>query len=185
MYERAVARKVSVKQVLDSEVHPSPGGYQPSYADINGLKAGRINLIATVIKEGGQVLLDDGTGMLPARAFDTEMKVENGDVVRVIGKVRENNQEKYLAVEIIRKLDDKKQLRLREKELGKLTPEKLGEKEEGEKTRKKEKREETREKNKPRKNKKTGKKKKQGKEKDEKTGENTDREDLEIEELEI
>ena len=122
MYKRAVAVKVSVKDALNSKVHPSPGGYEPGYAEINGQKVGRVNIIATVIKRGEQIMLDDGTGMILARTFDKEFNAENGDVVRVIGKIRESNGKNYIAIEIMRRLGSPKHLKLRALELKKAMP---------------------------------------------------------------
>ena len=102
-----MAFKVSIKDILDSPFHPSSGGYDPNYVEINGKKIVRVNIIARLVKENNTLLLEDQTGKIPIRSFDKPLEGKEGDVVRVVGKVRETDGEKFVAVEIMRKVDPK------------------------------------------------------------------------------
>lgn len=82
-----------------------------------GQKISRVNLIATVIDkfiaEDGNycsLTLDDGTSLIKAKTFKDEVKLlkdfELGDMVLLIGKLREYNGEVYVGAEATRKVLD-------------------------------------------------------------------------------
>lgn len=82
-----------------------------------GQKISRINLIATVIDkfvaEDGNycsLTLDDGTSLIKAKSFKEEAKMlkdfELGDLILLIGKLREYNGEVYINAEATRKILD-------------------------------------------------------------------------------
>ena len=51
--------------------------------------------------------IDDGTGKISARAFENNVlldKTDVGDVVLIIGRPREFSSEKYILIEIIKKI---------------------------------------------------------------------------------
>jgi RPA family protein len=66
--------------------------------------------------------LDDGSGSISARVFGEDLAklagVNVGDVVLVIGRPREYGSEKYVLLEIIKKVENKKWIDVRRLELG-------------------------------------------------------------------
>lgn len=82
-----------------------------------GQKISRVNLIATVIDkfvaEDGNycsLTLDDGTSLIKSKSFKEDVKVlkdyELGDLILLIGKLREYNGEVYINAEATRKVMD-------------------------------------------------------------------------------
>lgn len=114
---RSTANKVKIEDLLHGEYTQSPEG-EPNYLitpwDQEIL---RVNIIATVVDsfvrdDGGYatISLDDGTGVIRAKGWSDGAreleKFEMGDLVTVIGKVREYEGEIHLVPEVIRKTDD-------------------------------------------------------------------------------
>jgi hypothetical protein len=118
MERRAVAFKASIKELLESEFHPSAGDYDPNYVKVNGRQVIRVNLIARVAETGDALVLEDPSGRINARSFEGPLDARQGSTVRVIGKVRENNGERFVAVEALQEVNEKN-LELRKFELEK------------------------------------------------------------------
>ena len=112
---RKVAKKVFIAEILKGKFVPADVEAKRSAYVITSLgeKVSRVNLVGTVIDkfEGNNFIelkLDDGSGSIKVRAFDNFEKlreIEIGDLVNVIGKVREFNDEIYINVEILRKVN--------------------------------------------------------------------------------
>jgi RecG-like helicase len=123
---RQIAYKVRVVDVLNGEF-VRKDGWEPNTVVIgDGKEVSRVNLIATVVTQPTQeanfvsVVLDDGTGKIPARSFDSDSpvnSVEIGTVALVIGRIREYNQERYLVPEIMKKIDNPAWIKMRQLEL--------------------------------------------------------------------
>ena len=65
--------------------------------------------IIILIEQGNgfeEFIIDDGTGQLPIRNFDVAIKIGGavGDVVNIIGRIRDYNDQRYLLTEIINKI---------------------------------------------------------------------------------
>ncbi|MBI2546297.1 hypothetical protein HYV81_03895 [Candidatus Woesearchaeota archaeon] len=121
--KRATAYKVSVKELLNGTFLRTDNA--PSFLlSENGRKILRVNLIGILVEIISETmwLLDDGTGSIMVRSFNKLPFYVAGDLVLVIGKVREINEERYIVVEIARKLTDNGWLRLRAAELQKEIP---------------------------------------------------------------
>jgi hypothetical protein len=112
----------------------------PSYVDCNNKKVSRVNIIATVIEtfksdDGNyySYTLDDSTATIRLKAFNEDVKnlinIERGNVVSVIGRVREYQDELYISPEIVKTLESFNQELIRKAELLKSIgkPEKLKE----------------------------------------------------------
>lgn len=114
---RSTANKVKIKELNHGEYVHSPEG-EPNYLitpwDREVL---RVNLVATVVDkfvrdDGGYatLTLDDGSGTIRAKGWsDGASEIEEfgvGDLVNVIGKVREYEGEIHLVQEVIRELED-------------------------------------------------------------------------------
>lgn len=112
LQKRYVAHKVYVRDILDSE-YRKVEGFDSNYLDINGKEIARINLIGIIVEkaDGGSyrnIIIDDGTGKVSARAFDNYGMVDSvnvGDFALIIGRPREFSGEKYILIEIIKKVD--------------------------------------------------------------------------------
>ncbi len=117
MVERSPAKKVRVSDLLNGKYfYGSKEEMKPSYVITPyGEKISRINLIGTVIEkfvsEDGNyssVTIDDGTEAIRVKSFEG-LPFENfqlGDLVRVIGKLKEYNGELYVMHEIMEKTKD-------------------------------------------------------------------------------
>ena len=83
------------------------------YISINNSNVSRANIMATLVFKAedssyADAIIDDGTGKISMRSFERKdifSKVEVGDAVLVVGKIREYNNEKYIIPEIVKKTD--------------------------------------------------------------------------------
>ncbi len=114
---RATAKKVKVEDLINGEYNRTPEGEPNSLTTPWEQEVLRVNLIATVVDkfvrdDGGYATLhlDDGTGIIRAKAWGDDVEdLDNygeGDIVNVVGKVREYDEEIHVVPEIIRELDD-------------------------------------------------------------------------------
>lgn len=122
--KRQVACKVWVSDILNSNFMKDEAS--AGYIKINDAVVSRVNLIATVVYKADQdqnlngVMVDDGTGKILLRSFENFAafsKVDVGDMVLVVGRIREFSSEKYVMPEILKKLDDISWMALRKVEL--------------------------------------------------------------------
>jgi RPA family protein len=130
MQERQVARKADIK-TLHMGDYIVQEGFNPNYIEVNGEKYSRVVVLAVVIdkfvSEDGNyaaLTLDDGTDTIRLKAFqDLRIldKAEKGDVVDVVGKIREYNEERYIQPETIAKIENPNYEVLRKLELSKLS----------------------------------------------------------------
>jgi len=83
----------------------------------SGLSVLRVSIVGMIVAEFGNpersfrsLILDDGSDTIAIKAWRAEMAlladIEVGDLVRVIGKVRESGNERFISPEIVSKLDD-------------------------------------------------------------------------------
>lgn len=114
--KRQPSKKIWISDIISGEVIKG-SGWDPSYIELRGQKFSRVRLVATVVskfvsEDGnyGSITLDDGTETIRIKAFGPDVfkieAVRNGDLITFVGKIKEYNEEIYLAPEIIRKLDD-------------------------------------------------------------------------------
>ncbi len=128
--QRQVAVICCIKDILEGE-YKREEGWLPNYVlTRSNHKVSRANLIGVVVEvdlfEPGknsyaQIILDDGSGRISARLFEEFDKLKTinvGEIVLVIGRPREFSNEKYLLLEIIKKLPDKRWIDVRKLELG-------------------------------------------------------------------
>jgi len=113
------AKKVRIFDVVNGKYFAgSKEELKPSYVITSlGQKVSRVNLIATVIdkfvsedQNYAAIRIDDGTEVIRAKAFKESVKllegIELGDLVTVIGKLKEYNGEVYVNAEIVKKITD-------------------------------------------------------------------------------
>ncbi len=135
--QRQVAVICCVKDILEGE-YKREEGWLPNYIlTKSNYKISRANIIGVVIEvnlfEPGknsysQIILDDSSGKISARLFEEFNKLKGinvGDIILVIGRPREFGNEKYLSLEIIKKIDDKRWADVRKLELRKILNEKV------------------------------------------------------------
>ncbi|MBI2668769.1 hypothetical protein HYX14_02920 [Candidatus Woesearchaeota archaeon] len=111
-FTRFPAIKLTIRQILDG-TYVQEQEQSPNYLLCGEEKIYRLNIGAIVVnkEELGNITnlwIDDGTGKIIARSFEENAAVSRvmiSDAVMVIGRVRMYDQEKYLAIEIIRKIN--------------------------------------------------------------------------------
>lgn len=121
--KRQVAFKVRISDILNSVFMKDE--MSAGFIKINDVTVSRVNLIATVVykaedQSANSVMIDDGTGKIILKSFEAFLpfsKVDVGDIVLAIGKIREFNNEKYIIPEILKKLDNNSWINVRKLEL--------------------------------------------------------------------
>ena len=111
--KRQVAYKVWISDILNSNFMKDETS--AGYIKINEVVVSRVNLIATAVYKADQeqnlssVMIDDGTGKILLKSFENFTafsKIDVGDMVLVVGRIREFSSEKYIMPEILKKLND-------------------------------------------------------------------------------
>ena len=121
--KRQIAYKIRISDILSGNFvkeDTSAGYIKTGNAGIS-----RVNIIATAVYKSEQpnyssLIVDDGTGKILLRSFensDSLLKIDVGDFVQVIGKLREFNDERYIIPEILKKIVNAQWLNLRKQEL--------------------------------------------------------------------
>jgi len=135
---RQTAYKVWIRDLKHTKGEMEDGGLV--YLPIGGHNVVRVNIVGSVIGKNvsdnfGSLVIDDGSDNIQARVWGDDLwlvnELEVGDLVLIIARLGEFNQEPYLRPEVVRKIDmDWALLRRLEliKEYGK--PEKVEEKKE-------------------------------------------------------
>lgn len=115
--ERAVAYLVRIKEILEGNYMVVDAPFSPNYVlTKEGIPVSRAHILATVVNTYSSndgkyafISIDDGSGVIRVKAFqDTRAlsKIKRGDIVDVVGKIREYNKERYLVPELIRVVTD-------------------------------------------------------------------------------
>ena len=110
--KRQIAYKIRIKNILDSK-YVKTEGFNPNYLETNGKEISRINLMGVVVQKSdlnnyNTLIIDDGTGKISARVFESNVlldRIEISDAVLIIGRPREFSNEKYVLIELIKKID--------------------------------------------------------------------------------
>jgi RPA family protein len=136
MPERETALKVNIKDITAGELKRGESDWDNHLLTPLNEKAGRVRVLATVvsrfIRDDGKyavLSLDDATGTITARAFNDDVALFEGafegDIVDVVGRVAEYQEELYINAESVAKITDphwelvrKLELALKAKELG-------------------------------------------------------------------
>ena len=125
--QRMTAIKANVSEIVSGK-WVKKEGFEPSYVVTpSGEEVSRARIMGTVVAkfmaEDGNfasITIDDSTDTMRAKTFKTVKpidSVEIGDMVDVIGKIREYNAEIYMIPEIIKKVKDPNMELLRRAEL--------------------------------------------------------------------
>lgn len=121
--KRNVAYKVRISDILNGSFVKDE--MSAGYLKLGNFNVSRINVIANLVYKSEQPssansLIDDGSGKISLRVFENRnifSKIDIGDFVMVIGKVREFSNERYVIPEIVKKVDDLKWIDVRNLEL--------------------------------------------------------------------
>ncbi len=125
---RSTARKVKIEDLVKGNYTQTPEG-EPNYLETPwDQQLLRVNIIATIVDtfvrdDGGYatIHLDDGSETIRAKSWSEDVEemteFEVGDLVNVIGKVREYEGEIHLVPEVIRKIENSNWELVRELEI--------------------------------------------------------------------
>ncbi|MEE9564835.1 MAG: OB-fold nucleic acid binding domain-containing protein [Candidatus Hydrothermarchaeaceae archaeon] len=117
MTARDTALKVRIKDITNGELKKGKSEWESYLLTPLNEEAGRVRVLATIVSKFksddgkyGVLTLDDATDTITSRAFDEGVQLidstREGDIVDVIGRVREYEDEKYINVESISKIAD-------------------------------------------------------------------------------
>lgn len=122
-------RLTAIKSRIDSIIngkYVKQEGMNPNYVlTKDGVRISRARILATVVdkfvsddKKFFSITLDDGNGTIRAKTFGSLLldNISIGDILDVIGRVREFNEEIYIVPEVVFKVDPNFEL-LRELEI--------------------------------------------------------------------
>ena len=106
--KRQIAYHVKVSEILTGE-YVEEEGWNPNYVKTFRGEVSRVNIIGVVIAvTDDSVTIDDGSGKIDVRSFENKEKFgefDLGDVVILIGRPRAWNEQKYIAMEIMRTIN--------------------------------------------------------------------------------
>lgn len=113
--KRQTARRVRIKD-LNRGKYVKEEGFNPNYLlTPYGLKISRAMIVATVVdkfknddESFGSITVDDGSDTIRGKYFQDLSQVDQvelGDIIQLIGKVREYNGDLYLNPELLKKRD--------------------------------------------------------------------------------
>lgn len=119
-FKRQTAFKCNIGD-LNKGIFVKKPGWESSYIVTDYGDFSRVNIIAVVVaKEENVMTLDDRTGQIQARVFDKTELIANvsvGDLILLIARPREYNNQKYLTIDLIKKIKDTGWIAYRKKEL--------------------------------------------------------------------
>ncbi|MFP4115771.1 MAG: OB-fold nucleic acid binding domain-containing protein [Candidatus Aenigmatarchaeota archaeon] len=120
--KRLTAKRALAEDLLNGEYHTREG-FQSNYlVTPQGQRVSRVKIVATVAtkfvsddENYAFIVLDDGTETIRTKFFQDLKdfkKVEEGDLIVVVGKLREYEEEVYVNPEVVRKVEDPNTLTL-------------------------------------------------------------------------
>lgn len=120
-FKRQIAYKTNIDQLIRG-VFVKKEGWESSLLLTEYGTFSRINIIAVVVgkEEHGQgITIDDRSGLINCRVFEGTLLegVNVGDLVLVVGRIREYGGNRYIALEIVKKIQNKGWIAYRRKEL--------------------------------------------------------------------
>ena len=113
--KRSTAYRLRIADIINNQLIKQEG-FNPSYIELGKNQISRVNLISTVVgkytsddENYSALTLDDGTETIRVKGFGPEvLKLKNvnvGQIIRLVGKIKEYNDEKYLTCEVANVLD--------------------------------------------------------------------------------
>ncbi len=127
--KRQIAYKTNITNIVSGRFVRQEG-WLPNYIiDNDNNMLSRVNVLGVIVSKDNMpednfsaVTIDDGSAKIQVRDFDKEKMndFEVGNVVNIIGKIREYAGNVYIFPEIMKKLDDNRWILVRKKEIEKL-----------------------------------------------------------------
>jgi len=126
--KRQIAYKVRIADILNG-AYVKEEGWTPNYIQTaDGKQISRVNILGTILSieedvNFQSVVIDDGSGKIPIRTFEKTGMLNNfevGDIILVIGRPREYAGQRYILIELIKKIKDPLWLKLRGLELSSM-----------------------------------------------------------------
>ena len=115
--QRQTAVKVWIADILNGRYVKEDDSVPNAIVCPDGRRFSRVQLFGIVVSANPQELvLDDGTGSILIRTFDSSFNAVPGQVFMVVGKPREFSGEKQVVAEIAKQVDSA-WLQIRKKEL--------------------------------------------------------------------
>ncbi|MBI4159226.1 hypothetical protein HY500_03130 [Candidatus Woesearchaeota archaeon] len=119
--ERLPAYRIWLSSINNGSYVKQTGEFKPHYIDVEGKKVSRINLIATVVqktetedKNYASLTIDDGSAQIRVKTWREDIKllgsINVSDIVLIIGKIREYQDEIYVTPEIVKRVQPKWQI---------------------------------------------------------------------------
>lgn len=110
--KRQVAYKIMISSILGGNYTKDDSS--AGHLKINDAPVSRVNIMANLVYKSEEIgyssaIIDDGSGKISLKSFENNVifaKIDVGDVILVIGKVREFNKERYVMPEIIKKISN-------------------------------------------------------------------------------
>ena len=120
--KRQVAYKVRISDILNASLNKGEGSLNIT---INGRSVSRVSIISTLVykaEDAGYAsgIIDDGTGRISLRNFEKKAifsKTDIGDIILLIGKIREFGNERYIVPEIVKKSNNPDWAKVRKAEV--------------------------------------------------------------------
>jgi hypothetical protein len=117
MSSRATAFKIRIADILSGDYVPGTDISNPTCIRVKGAQISRVNILGTVVDkyESGQaayasLVLDDGTETIRTKFFGDLLppakEMNKGDMALVIGRVKQDERERYVTAEIVKKVAD-------------------------------------------------------------------------------
>ncbi len=120
-YTRQAAVPCTLKEISDGvwEQHP---GFEPSGVRTPRGMISRCSVMGVLVdKQESNLAVDDGTHIISVRSFDpVPVYAQVGDMVHVVGRPREYNGERYLVLEICKRIKNPAWVQYRKRELEQL-----------------------------------------------------------------
>lgn len=125
--KRLISLKTRIGPIISGK-YVVKEGFEPNYVIAqNGMKLSRVRLMGTVVDKFAastgklvSITLDDSTATIRAKMFNSPNffdGIDEGDVIDVIGRVKEYQDEIFIIPETVRKVDDVNWELLREMEI--------------------------------------------------------------------
>jgi hypothetical protein len=117
MTTRDTALKVRIKDITNGELKRGDTEWDSFLLTPLNEEAGRVRVLATVVStfksdngKYGVLTLDDTTDTITSRVFNDDVRLiettEEGDIVDIIGRVKEYEDERYINMESVSKIID-------------------------------------------------------------------------------
>ncbi len=115
--QRQTAYKIWIKDIVDNKLIKQEKEWDPSYISFDKKNISRVNIIATVVfkyqsedKNYCSVTADDGSGAVRLKVWKEDCRLletlNTGDIILIIGRVREYNEEIYILPEVVKTLEN-------------------------------------------------------------------------------